>query len=144
MRLFDSVTRFLVNIKQPLSDDRRIMLEQEAKEIDAQVPHLPKSSIMCNGKLVYIEWDKVVKHTDLDAMVLPENCYKKVKNERIPNMFVAHWDVCLSSKSCFNVLKKRKLSVHFLIDNDGTIYQTLDMQILLVVLVLEQQVQMKN
>ena len=41
-------------------------------------------------------------------------------------MFVAHWDVCLSSKICFDVLKKRKLSVHFLIDNDGTIYQIMD------------------
>jgi hypothetical protein len=34
----------------------------------------------------------------------------------------------LSSRSCQRVLDKRGASVHFLIDNDGTIYQTLDMQ----------------
>ena len=42
--------------------------------------------------------------------------------------FVNHWDVCLSSQSCQRVLDRRGISVHFLIDNDGTIYQTLDMQ----------------
>ena len=40
----------------------------------------------------------------------------------------SHWDVCLSSDSCQRVLDNRGISVHFLIDNDGTIYQTLDMQ----------------
>ena len=43
-------------------------------------------------------------------------------------MFVNHWDVCLDSTRCNDVLNKRGISVHFLIDNDGTIYQTLDMQ----------------
>jgi hypothetical protein len=42
--------------------------------------------------------------------------------------FINHWDVCLSSKSCQGVLDRRGISVHFLIDNDGTIYQTLDIQ----------------
>ena len=42
--------------------------------------------------------------------------------------FVNHWDVCLNSDSCQNILDRRGISVHFLIDNDGTIYQTLDMQ----------------
>ena len=41
-------------------------------------------------------------------------------------MFVVHWDVCLSSESCFKILEKRGLSVHFLIDNDGTIFQIMD------------------
>ena len=43
-------------------------------------------------------------------------------------MFVNHWDVCLSSESCAKVLNNRGISVHFLIDNDGTIYQMLDTQ----------------
>jgi N-acetyl-anhydromuramyl-L-alanine amidase AmpD len=42
-------------------------------------------------------------------------------------MFVNHWDVCLSSESCAKVLNKRGISVHFCIDNDGTIYQMVDM-----------------
>jgi hypothetical protein len=43
-------------------------------------------------------------------------------------MFVNHWDVCLSSESCAKVLNRRGISVHFCIDNDGTIYQLLDTQ----------------
>ena len=42
-------------------------------------------------------------------------------------MFVNHWDVCLDSATCVKVLNKRNISVHFCIDNDGTIYQLLDM-----------------
>ena len=34
----------------------------------------------------------------------------------------------MSSTQCQKVLDKRGISVHFLIDNDGTIYQTLDLQ----------------
>jgi N-acetylmuramoyl-L-alanine amidase len=42
--------------------------------------------------------------------------------------FVVHHDGCSSSDMCFNVLQnERGLSCHFLIDNDGTIYQTLDL-----------------
>ena len=41
-------------------------------------------------------------------------------------MIVTHWDAALSAKSCFNILKKREISSHFVIDNDGTIYQMVD------------------
>ena len=34
----------------------------------------------------------------------------------------------MSSGACQKVLDNRGISVHFLIDNDGTIYQTIDMQ----------------
>jgi hypothetical protein len=50
------------------------------------------------------------------------------KPDRKPTMFVNHWDVCLSSESCAMVLGRRGISVHFCIDNDGTIYQLLDTQ----------------
>jgi N-acetyl-anhydromuramyl-L-alanine amidase AmpD len=44
-------------------------------------------------------------------------------------LFVLHYDVCGTSRQCFNVLHdKRGLSVHFLLDLDGTIYQTLDLK----------------
>ena len=46
----------------------------------------------------------------------------------IIRQFVIHHDGCATSESCFHVLHdERGLSVHFLIDNDGTIYQTLDL-----------------
>jgi len=43
--------------------------------------------------------------------------------------FVLHFDVCGTSRQCFKVLQDvRNLSVHFLLDVDGTIYQTLDLR----------------
>ncbi len=44
------------------------------------------------------------------------------------DQFVLHYDVCGLSKICFNVLQQRGLSTHFLLDIDGTVYQTLDLQ----------------
>ncbi len=42
--------------------------------------------------------------------------------------FILHHDGCPNAEVCFNVLhNERGLSCHFLIDNDGTIYQTMDM-----------------
>jgi hypothetical protein len=42
--------------------------------------------------------------------------------------FVIHHDGCTSADMCFNVLQnERGLSCHFLVDNDGTIYQTIDL-----------------
>ncbi len=43
------------------------------------------------------------------------------------DQFVIHYDDCGYSALCFKVLQQRRLSVHFLIDVDGTIYQTLDL-----------------
>jgi len=48
--------------------------------------------------------------------------------ERI-DQFVLHYDVCGTSRECFRVLHDaRGLSVHFLLDIDGTIYQTMDVK----------------
>ncbi len=45
------------------------------------------------------------------------------------DLFVIHYDVCGASRQCFKVLHDhRGLSVHFLLDLDGTIYQTLDLK----------------
>lgn len=49
--------------------------------------------------------------------------------QRVVDQFVLHYDVCGISKQCFNVLHDhRGLSVHFMLDLDGTIYQTLDLK----------------
>lgn len=42
--------------------------------------------------------------------------------------FVIHYDGEGLSRRCFEVLQKRRLSAHFLLDLDGTIYQTLDLR----------------
>jgi N-acetyl-anhydromuramyl-L-alanine amidase AmpD len=45
------------------------------------------------------------------------------------DQFVIHYDVCGVSNQCFKVLHDlRGLSVHFMLDVDGTIYQTLDLK----------------
>jgi len=47
----------------------------------------------------------------------------------IVDQFVIHYDAEGLSKTCFEVLHdKRDLSVHFMLDVDGTIYQTLDVK----------------
>jgi len=45
------------------------------------------------------------------------------------DQFVLHYDVSGTSRQCFKILHDmRGLSVHFLLDIDGTIYQTLDVK----------------
>ncbi len=44
------------------------------------------------------------------------------------DQLVLHYDECGLSKLCFEALEQRGLSTHFLLDVDGTIYQTLDLR----------------
>lgn len=49
--------------------------------------------------------------------------------QKVVDLFVIHYDVCGTSRRCFEVLHDvRGLSVHFMLDVDGTIYQTLDLK----------------
>jgi hypothetical protein len=49
--------------------------------------------------------------------------------QRVVDQFVIHFDARGTSRHCFEVLHDiRGLSVHFLLDLDGTIYQTLDLK----------------
>ncbi|HWY76322.1 MAG TPA: peptidoglycan recognition family protein, partial [Verrucomicrobiae bacterium] len=49
--------------------------------------------------------------------------------QTIVDQFVLHFDVAGVSRNCFNTLQDhRDLSVHFMCDLDGTIYQTLDLK----------------
>lgn len=49
--------------------------------------------------------------------------------QRVVDQFVYHYDVCGTSRQCFKILHDlRGLSVHFMLDLDGTIYQTLDLK----------------
>lgn len=43
------------------------------------------------------------------------------------NLLVLHWDACISSHQCFHTLLSRNLSVHLMVDGDGTVYQALDL-----------------
>ena len=49
--------------------------------------------------------------------------------QSVVDQFVLHFDVCGTSRTCFLVLQDhRDLSVHFMLDLDGTVYQTLDLK----------------
>ena len=115
---------------------RRIWTEREAEISDYKPKKNPSSyatsenHIVHNGRFFPIEWPKVILWNEEGGLKAVDGCYTNYsgKPDRKPTMFVNHWDVCLSSESCATVLNKRGISVHFLIDNDGTIYQMLDTQ----------------
>ena len=82
-----------------------------------------------NDTPIKIDWPSEKVHTYKDAG-FPYPVSKGVtKNSRKRDIrsFVTHWDVCLNSMSCAKVLARRNISVHFCIDNDGTIIQLHDL-----------------
>ena len=85
-----------------------------------------ESFVIYNSEYFDIQWPKVKLWFEGDGLKMRKG-FKRMNEKRDPSFFVCHWDVCLSSQSCHKVLENRGLSVHFLIDNDGTIYQTMDM-----------------
>ncbi len=115
---------------------RRIWTDREANISDVSEPVVrttkvsSSNHIVHNGNLYPIDWDAVVLWDEPDGLATAKGQYYSYagKEDRKPTLFVNHWDVCLTSKSCANVLAKRGISIHFCIDNDGTIYQLLDTQ----------------
>ena len=110
------------------STHRRIYTQRES-EIDAYEKtevEEKDASLVYRGNFIPIDWKKVVLWSEDGGLSLNTKNYRSYFEKRKINSFVNHWDVCLNSKSCANVLNRRGLSVHFLIDNDGTIYQLCD------------------
>ena len=112
---------------------RRIFLTRN-DDIDS---HAPKRSwnedhkhIVFNGNFLPIEWSKVVLWSEEDGLEATEGCYRSMagKPPRDIRNFVQHWDVSLSSEKTQKILDKRRISCHFLVDFDGCIFQTMDMQ----------------
>src|SRR5205814_2869450 len=73
----------------------------------------------------------------LRASVLSESEIERVRGggwdlpllQRCVDQFVLHYDVAGTSRTCFRTLHDvRCLSVHFMLDVDGTLYQTLDLK----------------
>jgi len=81
--------------------------------------------IICNGEKVFVEDAKIITWLEDPFFAAPRQ-NMRIRKNRKPNLFINHWDVCASSAMCHKVVKKRGLSVHFMVDNDGTIYQTMD------------------
>jgi hypothetical protein len=110
---------------------RRIWTERQ-EHIDDYKPKDRRYSnyIVYNGDFTPIKWDKVVLWSERGGLAARAGTYYDYSGrpKRDIKLFVNHWDVCLSSTQCQDVLDKNGISVHFLIDNDGTIFQTVDLQ----------------
>lgn len=108
---------------------RRINTLRESLEFSEEEPvDLTDINVIIHNEEPFrIYWDKVSLWHEGKALKCRTGTFTP-KSSRHPKKFVTHWDVCLSSSSCAKVLNKRGLSVHFLIDNDGTIHQCLDMK----------------
>ena len=109
---------------------RRILAKVESERPFMGLSWEPTSSdvLWHNNQPIKINWPAEKVHTFKDEafpFAISEGLTKKSKPRKIKS-FVAHWDVCLSSSSCADVLKNRNVSVHFMIDNNGDIIQLHD------------------
>ena len=73
------------------------------------------------------DWERYSTRKGLTQRTLPDL-------QEVVSQFVLHFDGCVNSRSCFKSMHNRVrpsggcgLSAHFMIDADGTIYQTLDL-----------------
>jgi hypothetical protein len=108
---------------------RRVFTQRESQiDLYSHIRHAEKneSFIVHRGNFLPIEWPKVVLWSEDNGLKSNSGCYTPYFEERKIDFFVNHWDVCLNSESCARVLNNRGISVHFSIDNDGTIYQLVD------------------
>lgn len=111
---------------------RRVWTERQSKISDfkPRISSRDTNHLVHNGNFYEIKWDKVILWDEPDGLQCKEGTYSSYagRPDRDPHFFVTHWDVCLSSESMAKVIAKRGISIHFGIDNDGTIYQLLDTQ----------------
>ena len=109
---------------------RRLVAKMEAEHPFVGPPWNPNDSdvLWYNDQPIKIDWpaDKVHTFKDTGFPYAVSKGLTPYSNKRTIKSFVNHWDVCLNSTSCAKVLKQRNVSVHFCIDNDGTIIQLHD------------------
>jgi N-acetyl-anhydromuramyl-L-alanine amidase AmpD len=104
--------------------------------------HRPQAAILVEGRAVAVGGQvRVVRWSDpagLDAYHGAASRNFGVRDDGADppgptaalnvQQIVIHYDAIGDSRQCFAVLQRRGLSAHFLIDRDGTIYQTLDVR----------------
>src|SRR5579872_2312749 len=109
---------------QPFEVGRPVVLWSDPQGFNAyQVRCIDQSGGCCDSDSKRYGVRKGITHGTLDE--LQQNI----------SQFVLHFDGCVNSRSCFKSMHNRPrpsgegcgLSAHFMIDADGTIYQTLDL-----------------
>jgi hypothetical protein len=104
---------------------RPVVLWSDPQGFDAyQTRCIDQSGGCCDGESKRYGVRKDVTRRGLDEL------------QQVVSQFVLHFDGCVNSRSCFKSMHNRPrpagsngcgLSAHFMIDADGTIYQTLDL-----------------
>jgi N-acetyl-anhydromuramyl-L-alanine amidase AmpD len=109
---------------QPFQVGRPVVLWRDPQGFDAyQTRCIDQSGGCCDGESKRYGARKGVEHGSLEEL------------QGGISQLVLHFDGCVNSRSCFKSMHNRPrpsgngcgLSAHFMIDADGTIYQTLDL-----------------
>lgn len=80
--------------------------------------------ILVAGELVPVSFKTKTLTSDSPFSLVGRGGHSRRKNP--PTQVVWHWDACLNGETCYRILKRRKISSHGVIDNDGTFIQFLD------------------
>jgi N-acetyl-anhydromuramyl-L-alanine amidase AmpD len=133
---------------------RRIDLAQLDDDVSAprrtikqdNAPSNARESLIAGGQRIDVPGAKIVtfeedrsldfarlEHWDLNRSYVYQrrNAKKQpvetlIDAQDVVDMVVIHADITTTSRACFNVLKSRGFSTHFMVDWDGTIYQSTD------------------
>lgn len=89
--------------------------------------------LLYSDNLGYLRINNELVPVDFKTKTLTkDSVYSLVKNgghghrKTTPTQVIWHWDAALSADSCHRILKRRRISSHGIIDNDGTFIQLLD------------------
>jgi hypothetical protein len=88
---------------------------EEEKLIDERVVNY----ILYNKQKIILDGVTIVQK--------PLKHFSKSKNQRDIKYIVTHWDATLSSHHCYNILDRKGISTHLSIDNNGIVYQFVDL-----------------
>jgi N-acetyl-anhydromuramyl-L-alanine amidase AmpD len=79
--------------------------------------------VIAGAASIPVSWGRV----DTQTLRLPSSCFRRGR-QFAPTQIVLHHDATFSSVDAARILRARGLSYHFSIDNDGTIYQLVDVE----------------
>lgn len=125
----DAVTgRDFIAAGQRFDAGTSVVLWSDPGGFNAYETKLPRGGAAENAKLPPHRFAQRLLTSDPDpaATAPPARTLHDLRS--LIDQIVIHYDGTGTSERCFAVLQKRGLSAHFLIDFDGTVYQTLDLR----------------